>query len=121
MGISTHPKGRVDAAGDTLIESPTSVEEIDVALDVINNWRSSHSYPLQALKMTLRTRARKIDKHAVVAQRLKRLISIAAKLKRNKNMKLSQMQDIGGCRAVMDNVEQVRNLVASLKGSRAAR
>ena len=62
-----HSKGRVDAAGDALVSPPHSPEEVDAALDVINNRRSSHSYPLQALKMTVRTRARKIDKRLAVA------------------------------------------------------
>jgi len=114
-----HPRGRVDAAGDALVSPPHSPEEVDIALDVINNWRSSHSYPLQALKMTLRTRARKIDRRAVVAQRLKRLSSIAAKLERNKNMKLSQMQDIGGCRAVVKGIPQIAKILKRYTTSRA--
>ncbi len=114
-----HPKGRVDAAGDTLINPAASYEEKDAALDVINNWRSSHSYPLQALKMTLRTRALNVDGRAVTAQRLKRLSSIAAKLDRNQNMKLSQMQDIGGCRAVVKGIRQVTRVLKRYATSRA--
>jgi ppGpp synthetase/RelA/SpoT-type nucleotidyltranferase len=81
------------------------------ALDVMSNWRSSHGYPLQIMKMTLLKRAKKIDSSAVVAQRLKRLPSITAKLARNPSMSLSRMQDIAGCRAVLPTVEQVRALV----------
>lgn len=114
-----HPRGRVDAAGDTLIDPPDSAEIRDAALEIINNWRSSHSYPLQALKMTLRGRALKIDKRAVTAQRLKRLSSIATKLVRNKNMKLSQMQDIGGCRAVVKGIRQVGKVLKLYEASRA--
>lgn len=105
-------KGRVDAAGDTLIERAASELKRAEALHCINNWRSSHSYPLQALKMTLIGRARKVDLKAVVAQRLKRLSSITVKLRRNPNMKLSQMQDIGGCRAVLESVNGVHELVS---------
>jgi len=56
---------------------------------VINNWRACHSYPLQAIKMTLLTRAKQIHSEALIAQRLKRLPSIAIKLKDNPNMHLS--------------------------------
>jgi RelA/SpoT family protein len=114
-----YPKGRVDAAGDTLVNPNASPEEIEVALEVINNWRSSHSYPLQSLKMTLRTRALKTDRRAITAQRLKRLSSIAAKLERNKNMKLSQMQDIGGCRAVVKGIRQIEKVLKRYAISRA--
>jgi hypothetical protein len=43
---------------------------------VINNWRSSHAFPLNALHVTLRGRAKKVDPHVLTAQRLKRLSSI---------------------------------------------
>ena len=108
-----YPRAKVDAAGAVLVRSMDitpeywtedfGTEYLD-ALAVINNWRSSHSYPLQVVKMTLWIRAKKIDKGVIVAQRLKRLSSIASKLARNPNMKLSQMQDIGGCRAVLPSV-----------------
>jgi ppGpp synthetase/RelA/SpoT-type nucleotidyltranferase len=78
---------------------------------VINNWRSSHSYPLQVIKMALLKRARRLDSQAIVAQRIKRLSSIESKLHRNPNMKLSQMQDLGGCRAVMGTPRRVFDLV----------
>jgi hypothetical protein len=107
-----HGRGRVDAAGDTLLDKEVPEAERAEALHCISNWRSSHSYPLQALKMTLIGRGKKVDAKAVVAQRLKRLSSIAIKLRRNPNMKLSQMQDIGGCRAVLATVTDVQQLVA---------
>jgi len=65
--------------------------------------------------MTLKVRAKKIDPNALVAQRLKRRPSIEIKLRDNPNMKLSQMHDIGGCRAVLSNVGQVKRLVAKYK------
>ncbi|HKX17736.1 MAG TPA: (p)ppGpp synthetase, partial [bacterium] len=85
---------------ESIVFDQEGYERFEAALEVINNWRSSHSYPLQALKMTLKLRAKRIDSNAIVAQRLKRLSSIATKLRRNKHMALSQMQDLGGCRAV---------------------
>ena len=81
------------------------------ALAVINNWRASHSYPLNTFQMNLRRTARRFSSSALVAQRIKRLASIANKLERQPNMKLSQMQDIGGCRAVLENVAEVQECV----------
>lgn len=109
-------RGDIDRAGGSLIDDALPFDEegyekLNNALEVINNWRSSHSYPLQALKMTLRGRAKKVDSRAIVAQRLKRLSSIGIKLRRNKNMALSQMQDLGGCRAVLESVRNVDKLV----------
>jgi len=118
-------RGAVNRAGDFLVNEQSIlqnyaqaedfdglVQRLDDEYAVINNWRASHSYPLQCMKMTLKNRAIEIDPNAVIAQRLKRLSSIAAKLERFPNMKFSQMQDIGGCRAVVSDVNQVRQLVA---------
>src|SRR5262245_31879637 len=84
--------------------------EFDEALDVINNWRSSHSFPLNTFQTGLRKKARGLDSRALVAQRLKRLSSIELKLELIPQMKLSRMQDIGGCRAVVRDVTTVRKL-----------
>ena len=64
-------KARVDWAGDMLAgriersdqSALDTVINMDTAIDIINNWRSSHSYPLQALKVTLRGRAAKRSKY----------------------------------------------------------
>lgn len=87
---------------------------VDDAIDsyvIVNNWRASHHRPLNTFAMTLRNRARRISNHVIVAQRIKRLESIALKLSREPTMRLSQMQDIAGCRVVMPTVAAARNLV----------
>src|SRR4051812_46820847 len=79
--------------------------------DLVNNWRAAHSFPLNTIQTNLRYRARKVDANRmVVTQRLKRLASIRSKLERRPSMRLSQMQDIGGCRAVVSDVISVRRL-----------
>ncbi|MFL5155173.1 MAG: hypothetical protein ACJ8C3_20205 [Microvirga sp.] len=65
------------------------------AVEVVGNWRSCHGYPLNTFQVNLRQSARRIDQGALVAQRTKRLVSIALKLQRFPKMKLTQMQDIG--------------------------
>jgi len=110
-----HTRGQVDAAGEylaQLFKDPSSVEfeEFDRSFAILDNWRASHSYPLQALKMTLIGRARSVDERAVVAQRLKRVASVAGKLARYDGMKLSRMHDIGGCRAVVKSLKDVIRL-----------
>lgn len=106
-----HTKGEVDRAGRALVAPIVSYPEIADALLVINNWRSSHSFPLNTFQVGLRSKARQVDGDALVAQRIKRLSSIEAKLVRFPKMNMSQMQDIGGCRAVVKSVANVRALV----------
>src|SRR5437016_4188133 len=111
--VPLYERKDVDAAGRKLaqLEFPvTSLEGLG-ALAVINNWRSSHSYPLNTFQMTLRLKGRKLERMVIVAQRIKRLESIHAKLARQPSMRMSQMQDIAGCRAVFKNMVNVRRLV----------
>jgi hypothetical protein len=118
--VPEHSRGRVDAAGAVIVNTDEPPPEVlNHAIDVVTNWRSSHAYPLQTLKMTLLHRAKSQDKEALVAQRLKRLSSIARKLLGQKNMKLSQMQDLGGCRAVVRTVAQLNRLVQAYEMSTA--
>jgi ppGpp synthetase/RelA/SpoT-type nucleotidyltranferase len=121
------PKGRIDWAGEILAQetysTETWLEDYVEAINIVNNWRAVHSYPLQAMKMTLKSRAKHVCPTTVVAQRLKRLSSIELKLTLSKNAghhpQLSQMQDIGGCRAIMESVSQVfRVKLAFLEASR---
>jgi putative GTP pyrophosphokinase len=95
------------------------VEEQQRALKIINNWRSSHNYPLHCIKMTLQSRAKSVQREAIVAQRIKRLPSIEAKLKRWRGMELARMHDIGGYRAIMRTVQQVQKLVSVYETSRS--
>jgi len=104
---------RVTAAGKIIAgrKQPSESLDMDAALSIAGNWRSSHGYPLHVFKSVLRGRAKKVDPRALVAQRLKRLPSIIAKLKRFHAMQLSTMQDLGGCRAVVRTVANVDRLV----------
>src|SRR3972149_3247656 len=103
----------VDAAGDTLIGYADAQEYLDDLeldpLDIINNWRAAHAYPLNTFQMTLRNRARQVDPQSIVAQRIKRLSSIEDKLRRYDWLKLSAMQDIAGCRVIVNTVSKSMN------------
>jgi ppGpp synthetase/RelA/SpoT-type nucleotidyltranferase len=104
-----------NAAGNALIGNDVQGLGLDQSLGIINNWRASHAFPLNALHVTLRGRAKNVDVNALTAQRLKRLSSIEAKLRRFPDMKLTQMQDIGGCRAVVKDVAEVEKLIVAYR------
>lgn len=108
--VPENSKSEVDRAGKILVSDTSTREQLDQALYVINNWRASHSFPLNTFQVSLRAKARRIDTHSLVAQRIKRMSSIELKLERFPTMKVSQMQDIGGCRAVLRSNSQVREL-----------
>ncbi len=107
----------VNQAGRMLVNPLATPAELDHALTVINNWRSCHSYPLNILQNGLRQRAKQADPNRLIAQRIKRIASIKLKLSQQKTMRLTQMQDIGGCRAIVGSVAQVEKLVDLYKRS----
>src|SRR5262249_13622427 len=52
----------------------------------------------------------------LIAQRLKRISSALNKLVRESQMKLSQMQDLGGCRAIVADVADVDRIFDLYRG-----
>jgi hypothetical protein len=112
-----YSRKKVDAAGVIFASEEPDLNEFNDALNIINNWRASHSRPLYTFRLGIRRHAERVDANALVAQRIKRLSSIYLKLARSPNMKLSQMQDIGGCRAVVNSAGEVRELVKRYKAS----
>jgi ppGpp synthetase/RelA/SpoT-type nucleotidyltranferase len=114
-----HASSVVDRAGDALIGLISEDEFEDDAhissSSVINNWRAAHAYPLNTFQMTLRNRTKRVDEHAIVAQRVKRLSSIENKLRRYSQLKLSTIQDIAGARAIVESVPHVYRLVKGYK------
>jgi hypothetical protein len=110
--VPTFTRAEVNKAGRVLVQATSApAADYEQALTVINNWRSSHSFPLNTIQVGLRNYAFQVDPDSLVAQRIKRLSSIEQKLRRFRTMELAQMQDIGGCRAVVRNVPRVRALV----------
>jgi len=107
-----YSKGEIDRVGSLFLSREMNHDEIPRAYEVIQNWRSSHALPLLTFRMGLSKRARRIEPDAIIAQRLKRFSSIMNKLLREPTMKLSQMQDLGGCRAILSSVYQVKRLAS---------
>ena len=113
-----YSKTSVNKAGVALIGDDNSLH--DEAKTILDNWRSCHVSPLNSFQSSLRQKLRKIDPDALVSQRLKRTPSIISKLERNPGMNLARMQDIGGIRAVVSNMQEVRALEQHYKkGTRA--
>lgn len=108
-----YSKSVVNKAGDYF--KGENKMDVGKALQVFDNWRAAHSYPMQVFNVRLRSAAKSLDNNALVADRLKRASSIVAKLNRKyegrpPTMQLSQMQDIGGCRAILSDVSIAQRL-----------
>jgi hypothetical protein len=110
---SKHSKNEVNRAGLKLLNKTSG--EHDEAKKVLDNCRACHVTPLNGFQTSLRRKLKEIDLDVLVSQRLKRTPSILSKLERNPKMMLARMQDIGGIRAVVKNMQKVRDLESGYK------
>lgn len=108
---------QVNRAGEHLVSSDVdnNSERFSAAMEVLSYWRFSHEIPLEEAFDVLQQITRKKDKLAIFAKRLKRHKSIVSKLKRFDGMALKNMQDIGGCRAVVSNKKKLVQVVRELR------
>lgn len=101
------------AKAGSILRRITSSDEDKVAWasGVLDNFRSLHVEPLNVFQNTLRKRLKKLGlEDSIVAQRIKRKPTILEKLQRFGSMRLDQMDDIGGIRAIVDNMAQLQEL-----------
>lgn len=112
--IPKYSKSEINKAGKTIADKNSSKKERQDALKVLNNWRSSHAYPLQVIASNLRSK----NPDSIVVQRLKRLDSITGKIERFPKMDLYRMQDLGGCRVIVDPIDEVYSAMNQYKSSR---
>ena len=103
-----------------MLRADTSALDDDVieALNIFFNWRASHALPMQTISVLLRRHSKLADPNSFVVQRLKRERSIFRKLLLQDKMQLSRMQDIAGCRAVVESLNKLVLLYSSLKLSK---
>lgn len=115
-------KTSVDKAGALLrrwraadfILPDVSPETFFGAVETVWEYRRQFQYPLTQVNANLRHYVKAAEAEVLIAQRLKRLPRIVEKLHRQPKMRLSQMQDVGGCRAILPNERAVRDVLAGI-------
>jgi putative GTP pyrophosphokinase len=80
-------------------------------------YRDMHNYPMTKVTNGVRHYVQAATGNASLrpGQRHKRLNRIMVKLVRHPHMRLSQMEDIGGCRVVLNDLDQVYEVVARIR------
>lgn len=118
--INIYSKNQVNKAGNLIRNDVIDEEKRKDAIAIIDTWRAAHAYPLHALYTSLYRLVKRTEGDIIVVQRLKRLESIINKLKRETSMNLSRIQDLGGCRVILPEVEDVYYLINEFKNKRKA-
>jgi hypothetical protein len=109
----TYSQRDVRRAGDVIcanVWNPENRDKILEAFGIANNWRDSHLYPMRSVRVSLAQRMRWRSLRGYTAARPKRMISIRKKLQRL-TINLEQINDIAGCRAVLDDMASVNALI----------
>lgn len=95
-----------------------SAAELDRAIVCLLEFRAAHQYSLTKATMGLRSMVKTEGCVVEVTQRLKRSPTIINKLRREPTMQLANMHDIGGCRAVLRDIDEVRRVERRLRKNR---
>lgn len=112
----------IDAVGESLRDGATLLnQKTSPDLLLISNWRSSNELAMKRVMASLKRHANECGAKAVIYGRAKRMSSIASKLVRLPNMALSTMQDIAGCRVVVESAGDAELFAASIRNELAQR
>lgn len=116
-------KGEVNRAGNLLAGREGALEDAEDiahwrhAQDVAQHFRACHSYPLDKVAMGVRqmVATETGGDPRSIGQRLKRFPQMVHKLRRHPKMALARMQDIGGCRALLSDHDELRRVARRLR------
>ena len=112
-----YSRAQVDEAGRNLTRQDATPAERIRAYMVMNNWRASHSFPMRTMRYATGRYRDRVCAKGTVVQRLKRQYSITRKLRDYPKMRLSQIQDIAGCRAIVDTIDEVYGIQEAFQAS----
>lgn len=97
------------ALAGKILWTPELDTECQRIFAVAHHWRESHVQPMTSLRAGLDGRRRSLGLDGITVSRLKRMRSIRKKLSRT-NLRLNQIQDLGGCRSVLTSIDAVNQL-----------
>lgn len=101
-----YSKAKIDKAGKNLRDNQSVAENNNEDMSILNFWREEHLKPLTDVTQKLVEWLNGCTIYNINL-RLKRRPQIIKKLKRKPNMRLTQMRDIGGCRAIFESNNQL--------------
>lgn len=102
-------KNHINKCGNLLrdyisgVEPEPSAVDLEHAIDVVTEFRGLHAYPMTKIRMGLTSMVRTVEIDAAITQRHKRVPRIIRKLCRMEKTSLARLEDIAGCRVVVDS------------------
>ncbi len=113
-------KGEINRSGELLSKARAGVISISnqdklAATSIVEDFRKGFGYPLTKVSSGLRAMVQQVSSEVLVAQRLKRMSQIIHKLERFPGTNLARMEDIGGCRAVVETLGEIELLLERIQ------
>ncbi len=106
---------KIDLAGKALSLSSFDSDDHELDCEIIfDDYRKSHLEPLTRTTMLLQSWLSQFDRQYYIAQRLKRKPQILRKMRRF-STRLTQLQDIGGNRIIVNSNEDLEDLRRFIK------
>jgi len=109
--LPEYSRSKIEAAGKALGGTLADMDEAISVFRIAHNWRDAHVFPMRRVRYELAGVAKKAKADAISAARIKRMKSIRKKL-RESRLTLYQIQDIGGCRAIVPTIGDLRSVVS---------
>lgn len=113
-------KGKINRSGELLrkarsLDISISTQEKLDATAIVEEYRKGFGYALTKVSSGLRGMVQQVAPEVLVAQRLKRMTQIIHKLERFPGTNLARMEDIGGCRAVVETSKEIELLLERIE------
>jgi ppGpp synthetase/RelA/SpoT-type nucleotidyltranferase len=108
-------KSKIDRAGVALAKDTfRDADEMVEVEGIFDGYRKAHLEPLSETTLELQAWLNESQSDYYIAQRLKRKPQIVRKLNRL-SVRLTQLQDIGGCRIILEKNHDVDQVLSQLK------
>lgn len=110
--LKKYSNSAINRAGMELIKYNIEDPLVKDSLQIIGEWRDAHSYGLEKLKEQVSIKSKQVGGKNTIVSRLKKLESIKLKLTNTPKMNLSRMQDVGGCRIIVNDMKRLNAIVS---------
>lgn len=96
-----------DVRNGTIAPADVDLDKLDSSIAIVTIFREAHGYPMTKVRNGLSSMVSSLQIDAAVSQRHKRVPRIVRKLVRMGETSLARLEDIGGCRVVVNSMDDL--------------
>ena len=111
--VPNESKRAINRAAQEIVEGTFTADNFEL----ISKWRACHAYPINTFQSTLRHKIRNYPDEPYCRTAFKKDGYNNWKVKEDRSVTLTTMQDIGGVRAILKSVRDVNRLAEEYSSS----